>query len=88
MCRVAGDLLDSEVTVGDTCDLRQVSDRQHLRPLRQAAERLRHTMRSLAADARVDLVEHHRVAARDGSDRERDPRELAARGGIRNRPER
>ncbi len=39
-------------------------------------------MRRLAADARVDLVEHHRLAAPDRGDRERDPRELAARRGL------
>ena len=41
-----------------------------------------------AADAGVDLVEHHRLAAADGGDRERDARELAAGGGLGDRRER
>src|SRR5439155_2252967 len=41
-----------------------------------------------AADARVDLVEDHRLTTRDGGDRESDARELAAGGGLRNRTER
>ena len=46
-------------------------------------QRLGDAMRGLAADAGVDLVEDHRLAARDGSDRQRDARELAARRGLR-----
>ncbi len=45
-------------------------------------------VRRLAADAGVDLVEDHRLAAADRGDRERDARELAARGGLGDRRER
>ena len=40
------------------------------------------------ADAGVDLVEDHRLAAADRGDRERDARELAAGGGLGDRRER
>ena len=47
-----------------------------------------HRVSGLAADAGIDLVEDHGFAAADRGDRECDPRELAARGGLRNRRER
>src|SRR5579884_3077786 len=72
-------LLDAEVAVGERRDLRQVRDRDHLRALGQPAEEPADGVRGLAADARVDLVEDERVAARDGGDRQRDPRQLASR---------
>src|SRR6266576_3327875 len=50
--RIAGDLLDAEVAFRDGRDLRQVRDRDHLRPLREPAQRLAHCVRRLAADAR------------------------------------
>ena len=86
--RVARDLLDAEVAVGEARDLRQVRDRDDLRAVGEAAQRLADGVRGLAADAGVDLVEHHRLAAADGRDRERDPRQLAARRGLGDRPER
>ena len=48
----------------------------------------RDAVRRLAADACVDLVEDHRLAATDGGDRERDPRELSTGGGLGDRRER
>ena len=53
-------------------------------PLEGAADRVRR----LAADAGVDLVEDHRLAAADRRDRERDARQLAARGRVGDRCER
>ncbi len=88
MGRVAGDLLDAEVTVREARDLREVGDRDHLGARGQAPERLAHGVRGLAADAGVDLVEHHRLAAADRGDRECDSRELPARGGLGHGPER
>ena len=88
MRRVAGHLLDPVVGVGDARDLGQVRDRQHLCALGEALQRRRDRVRSLAADAGVDLVEDHRLASSDGGDRERDARELAPGGGLRDRPER
>ena len=41
-----------------------------------------HTVRGHTADAGIDLVEDDRLASRDGRDRERDARELAARGRL------
>src|SRR5262249_36732541 len=76
--RVAGDLLAGEVPVAQARDLGQVRDRDHLRALRGTGERAADGVRGLAADPRVELVEHERVAAGDDGDRERDPRELAA----------
>ena len=52
------------------------------------AQRLADRVRGLAADARVDLVEDHRLAAADGRDRERDRAKLAARGRLGDRRER
>ena len=69
-------------------DLRQVRDRDHLRALGEPLEHVGDRVRGDAADAGVDLVEDHRLAARDGGDRERDARELAAGGGLGDRPER
>ena len=86
--RVAGHLLDPEVRVGDARDLRQVRDREHLRALGEPLQRRGDGVGGLAADARVDLVEDHRLAAADRRDRERDARELAARGRLGDRPER
>src|SRR5262252_2289436 len=81
--RVTGNLLDPEVAFGQPRDLREVSDRDHLRALGGTRERAPDGVRGLAADPRVELVEDQRVAAGDDGDRERDPRELAARGGVR-----
>ena len=78
MGRVAGHLLDAEVAIGEARDLRQVRDRDHLRPPGEAAERLADRVCGLAADAGVDLVEDHRLAAADRGDRKGDARELAA----------
>ena len=76
---VARHLLDAKVPVGDACDLRQVRDREHLRVLAQPAQRLRHGMRRLAADPRVDLVEHQcHLPSRCCCEGERDAAELAA----------
>src|SRR6185312_12719778 len=87
MRRVARNLFDAEVTLGDTRDLRKVGDRDDLRSFGKSLERLGHAVCGLTADARVDLVEHHRVAAGNRCDRERDSRQLASRGGLRNRCE-
>src|SRR5579862_3502550 len=81
--RVSGHLLDPEVTVGEARDRRQVRDRDHLRAAREPAQRLADRVGGAAADAGVDLVEDHRVPASDRGDRERDPRELPARRGLR-----
>ncbi len=75
------------MAVGEARDLRQVRDRDHLGTSREAAKRLADRVRGLAADSGVDLVKHHRLAAGHSRDRERDPRELAARGGLGDRPE-
>src|SRR5579862_1532105 len=86
--RVACDLLHPEVTVGDGGDLREMRDRDHLRPLGEAAEDAADGVGRLPADAGVDLVEHEGLAARDGRDRERDARQLAAGRRLGDRPER
>src|SRR5207244_3431016 len=86
--RVAGDLLDPEVPIGNARDLRQMRDRHDLGPLGESAQRVADPVRRLAADAGVDLVEDHRLTTRHGGDRESDARELAAGGGLRNRTER
>ena len=86
--RVAGELLDAEVALRDARDLREVRDREHLRALGEALQRRRDGVRRDAADAGVDLVEDERLAARDGRERERDPRELAARCRLGDRAER
>ena len=83
-----GDLLHPEVPVRDARNLREVRDRHHLCALGQPAERLGDPVRRLAADAGVDLVEDHRLAARDGGDRQCDARELPARRGLGDRRER
>ena len=77
--RVALDLLDAEMLVGDARDLRQMRDRQHLRALTEAAQDVGDAMRGDASDAGVDLVEDDGLASRDRGDRERDARELSAR---------
>ena len=64
-----------------------MGDRDDLCPLRQAPQRLADGVRSLAADAGVDLVEDERLAATDRRDGERDPRELAAGSGLGHRHE-
>src|ERR671936_516810 len=76
--RIAGNLLDAEMPPRAARDLGQVRDRDHLRALAQPLERLRNRVSRLAADAGVDLVEEHRLAAGDRRDRQRDPRQLAA----------
>src|SRR5438876_4582043 len=73
--RIAGDLLDAKVAVGEARDLRQMRDRDHLRALAEAPKRLADRVRGLATDARVDLVEDHRLASAHGRDCERDARE-------------
>ena len=57
-------------------------DRHDLCPLRKTLKRLRDPVRGLAADACVDLVEHHRLAASHRRDRKSDSRQLSARGGL------
>ena len=56
--------------IGKRGDLREVRDRHDLGPLGEAAERAPDRVRRLAADARVDLVEHERLSAGDRRDRE------------------
>ena len=74
--------------VGDARDLREVRDREHLGALGEALQRRGDGVRGHAADARVDLVEDERLAPGDGSERERDARELSARCGLGDRRER
>jgi hypothetical protein len=76
------------VTVGNGRDLRQVRDRDHLCPFREAPQRLSDRVCRLAADARVDLVEDHRLPTADGCDGERDSRQLATRGRLGDRRKR
>ena len=71
--------------VGAARDLRQVGDRDHLRAARRAAQRLGDAVGGRSADAGVDLVEDHRLAAADRGDRERDAGELAAGRGLGHR---
>ena len=85
---VAGHLLDPEVRVRDARDLRKVRDGEHLRALGEALQRRRDRVRRHAADPRVDLVEDERLAAGHRRERERDARQLAARGRVRDRRER
>jgi hypothetical protein len=63
---VAGDLLDAEVPVRQSGDLRQVRDRDHLCPSSEATQGLADGVGGLTANACVDLVEDHRLAATDG----------------------
>ncbi len=86
--RVAGNLHNAEVAVGERRDLREMRDRDHLRPLRQPAQHAADGVRGLSADAGVDLVEDERLAARDRGDGERDARQLAAGGRLRDGRER
>ena len=74
--------------VGDARDLREVRDREHLRALGEPLQRRGDRVRGHAADACVDLVEDERLAPGDGSEREGDPRELAARRRVGDRRER
>ena len=86
--RVARDLLDAEVVVGDARDLRQVRDREHLSALGEPLQRRGDGVRGHAADAGVDLVEDERLATSNSSERESDARELSSRGGVGDRRER
>src|SRR3954454_284365 len=85
---VARRLLDPKVAIRERGDLRKVRDGHDLSVLRESPEQRSDGMRRLAADPRVDLVEHERVAACDGRDGQRDPRELPAGGGLRDLDER
>src|SRR5436305_10620720 len=63
-----GPFFDLEMAIGERSDLRQVGDAQDLPPLRQRPEMLANGAGGVAADARVDLVEHeHRLEARLGA---------------------
>ena len=86
--RVARRLLDPEVAIGERGDLGKVRDRHDLSMLGEPPEQSADRVRRLAADPGVDLVEDERVAAGHGRDGERDPRELASRGCLRDRRER
>ena len=57
---IAGHFLDAEVTIGDARDLREMRDRDDLRALAEAAQRLGDGVRRLTADAGVDLVKNER----------------------------
>ena len=81
-----GHLLDAEVTLSTTCDLRKMGDRHDLRLVGEPPQRLADRVVRLPADARVDLVEDHRLAAAHRCDRERDPR-APARSCRRDRSE-
>src|SRR5690348_17436564 len=73
-------------------DLREVRDAEHLVVPPQGLQELAHDLRDAAADARIHLVEderrHRRLAREEHLDRERDARELAAGGDLRERRER
>src|SRR5579884_216278 len=84
---VAGGLLHAEVPVGECRDLREVCDRDDLGVLGEAPEQSPDGVGRLAAHAGVDLVEDERVPSGHGRKRERDPRELAAGGSLRDRRE-
>ena len=75
--------------LGGARNLRQVRDRHDLRPLTEAAERLGDRVSSPASDPSIDLVEDDRrltrSCVRDRAKRERDARQLSARGGLRDR---
>jgi hypothetical protein len=90
--RVAGNLLDPEVRLGNAGDLREMGDDDELRSLGESCQGIGDGVSGLTPDARVDLVEEHgRLARRrmgDGAQSERDAGELAARGGLRDRRER
>ena len=85
--RVAGHLLDAEVGIGRARDLREVRDREELRARSEAArERRRPRARSRppmpASISSKTIVGSPRRGVRDGAQGERDPRELAAGGGL------
>ena len=86
--RVAGDLLDAEVAVGDARDLRQVRDGQHLGALREALQCRGDGVCRDASDPGVDLVEDERLPACDCRESQGDPRQLAARSRLGDRGER
>jgi hypothetical protein len=92
MRRVAGNLLDPEVRLGNAGDLREMGDGDELRSLGEPRQGIGDGVSGLTPDARVDLVEENgRLARRrmgDGAQRERDAGELAARGSLRDRRER
>ena len=89
-----GELAHPQVTVTERRDLRQVGDAQHLCRATERGELAPDDLRDRAADAGVDLIEDHAGAAGFGArsegdlHREREPRELAARGDLRERSRR
>ena len=86
--RVTRHLLDTEVAVGNTRDLRQVRDGDHLRAAGEPLQGLGDAVGRLATDPRVDLVEDESLATRHGRKRERNTGQLAARCGLGDRTER
>ena len=81
-------LLDPEVALGERGDLREVRDADHLARLREPPQPLADRARGLPADARIDLVEHERLASagvRDAHQGEHRPRQLAARSRLAQR---
>src|SRR2546423_5083890 len=60
--RIAGHLLDPEMSVCTARNLRQVGDRQYLRAPRETLQRLADRVRRLPADPGVDLVADERLA--------------------------
>jgi hypothetical protein len=63
-------------------------DRHDLSALREPLQCLGDTVRGLSSDTRVDLVEHHRLTARNRRDREGYARQLPAGGCFGNGRER
>src|SRR5438874_2361478 len=86
--RVARRLLHPKVAIRERGDLRKVRDGHDLSVLRESPEQRADGVCRLAADPRVDLVEHERVAAGHDRDGQRDPRQLPARGRLRDLGER
>ena len=86
---VAGGLADAIVRVALRGDLRQVGHAQHLALLAERAQLLPDDVGDRAADAGIDLVEHHRRhrvhAQRGDLDRQRDARQLAAGSDLAQR---
>ncbi len=83
------DLAHRDVVVGERRHLGQVGDHQHLAVAGHLPERPGQGQGGRPADARVDLVEHHRRRApgRHQPQGEHGAGQLPARGGLGQRPE-
>src|SRR5437763_6060411 len=84
-----GELRDPQVMMRLTRDLRQMRHAEYLSTPAESAELAAHDLRDRAADAGVHLVEYHaarRLRRARYLHRERQPRELASRGDLGERP--